>query len=118
MKLESLITFVSVNTSSLVFSISIIVAVLTPSEDSEVAATQFVKVTFEKSAKAIKLSPSSKSSTIHSAFTPPRAEVEVSDCVAVLPVVRFSMVAEPEVVVVALTYMAMTYSVVSFDSQE
>jgi hypothetical protein len=56
----------------------------------------------------IKLSPSSKSSTIHSAFSPPRAEVDVSDVVTVLPVLSFSMVAEPEVVVVALTYMEIT----------
>lgn len=67
-----------------------------------------MKVTFPKSAKAIKLLPSSKSSTIHSAFSPPRDEVDVSDFVTVFPVVRFSIVAEPDVIVVALTYMEMT----------
>lgn len=71
---------------------------LTPSEDSAVAAIQSVKVTFQMLAKAIKLLPFSKSSTIHSAFSPPRAEVDVSDYVTVFPVVRLSIVAEPEVV--------------------
>jgi hypothetical protein len=112
-KLEASTTLVSVSTSSLVFSMSMIVAALTPFDDCEVAATQSVKVTFPKSVKAIKLSPSSKSSTIHSAFSPPRVEVDVSDFVTVFPIVRFSMVAEPEVVVVALTYMEMTCSEVS-----
>lgn len=67
------------------------------------AATQSVKVTFPKSANAMRESPSSKSSTIHSAFSPPSADVEVRSMVTVFPVVRFSIVAEPDVVVVALT---------------
>ena len=107
-KLVSEMRVTSVKTSLLVFSISMTVASVTPSEDDEVEAAQSVNVMFPKSAKEIKESFSSKSSTIHSAFSPPRAEVEVKDLVAVLPVVRFSMVAEPEVVVVAFTYIKTT----------
>lgn len=66
-------------------------------------ATHSVKVTLPKLANAMRESPSSKSSTIHSAFSPPSAEVEVRSLVTVLPVVRFSIVAEPEVVVEAFT---------------
>jgi hypothetical protein len=90
-KVESEIKLTSVKTSLLVFSISMMVAELTPSEDCEVAATQFVNVTFPKSAKAMREEPSSKSSTIHSAFSPPRAEVEVKAFVTVWPVVRFRL---------------------------
>jgi hypothetical protein len=72
--------------------------VLTLSEDSAVAATQSVKVTLPKLVKAIKLLPFSKSFTVHAAYSPPRAEVDVSDYVTVFPVVRLSIVAEPEVV--------------------
>jgi len=110
-KLVSEISVTSVNTTLSVFSRSMTVAEVTPSDDDEVEATQSVKVTLPKSANAIKASPSSKSSTIHSAFSPPRAEVEVNDLVAVLPVVRFSIVAEPLVVVVALTYIEMTLEI-------
>lgn len=80
-----------------------------PSVLSLVDATQSVNVTLPKLANAMRESPSSKSSTIHSAFSPPRADVDVKSMVAVLPVVSFSMVAEPEVVVVALTYKVITY---------
>jgi hypothetical protein len=100
----------SVKISLLVFSMSIIVAEETPSDDSLVEATHSVKVTLPKLAKATSASPSSKSSTIHSAFSPPRAEVEVSVLETDFPVVRFSIVAVPEVVVVALTYIAITFS--------
>jgi len=105
LKEESEMRVTSVNTSLLVFSISMIVAEETPSLDSEVEATQSVNVTFPKLAKAMSEFPSSKSSTIHSAFSPPSAEVEVKDLVTVLPVVRFSIVAVPDVDVVAFTYM-------------
>lgn len=84
------------------------VAVEMPSEDLSVLATQSVKVTSPKSAKATNSLFCSKSSTIHSAFSPPSADVDVISMVAVLPVVRFSTVALPVVVVVALTYMLIT----------
>ena len=105
---ESEMSETSVRTSLLVDSMSMTVAELTPSDDADVEATQSVNVTFPKSANAMRASFSSKSSTIHSAFSPPRADVEVRDLVTVLPVVRFSIVADPEVVVVALTYIAIT----------
>lgn len=108
LKLESLIMVTSVNTLLSVFSMSMMVAESTPSDDSDVAATQSVKVTLPKSANAINELPSSKSSTIHSAFSPPSAEVEVNDLVTVLPVVRFSIVADPVVLVVAFTYNEIT----------
>lgn len=92
-----------VNTSSLVVSSSMTVASVTPSLDDEVEATQFVNVTLPKSANATRASFSSKSSTIHSAFWPSSAEVELSDMVAVLPVVTFSIVATPVVLEVAVT---------------
>lgn len=89
---------------------SIIVAELTPSLDSAVAAMQSVNVTVSKLAKATKSVPSSKSSTIHSAFWPPSAEVEVRSMVATSPVVKFSIVALPVVVVVAMTEALITWT--------
>lgn len=66
-------------------------------------ATALEKVTVPKLAKGTSELPSSKSSTIHSAFCSQRAAVEVSDLVTVWPVLRFWMTALPDLVVLAVT---------------
>lgn len=95
--------------STLSCSISMIVAPLGVTVDPLLTAVASVKVTVPKSANGTSEQElpvhSSKSSTIHSAFSsqsdPSVTSVNVS--VTVVPVVRFSIVAEPLVVLVATT---------------
>jgi hypothetical protein len=73
-----------------------------------VVAIALLKVTAPKSANGTKEFPSSKSSTIHSAFSRHSALVLVIDLVTVLPVVTFSMTALPFWVELAVTVILMT----------
>lgn len=70
-----------------------------------VVACAFVNLTVPKSAKGTREFPSSKSSTIHSAFSWQSLDEEVRDCVTVLPVDTFVMTAVPEVVLDAVTFL-------------
>lgn len=79
-----------------------------PMFPEDVVASALVKVTVPKLAKGTREPFSSKSSTIHSAFSWQRAWVEVRDLVTVFPVVLFSMIALPDLVVVAVTVVVMT----------
>lgn len=83
---------------------SMMVPTLGPSvEPEEVVATAPVKSTVPKLAKGTRALPSSKSSTIHSAFSPQREAEELMDLVTVLPLVMFSMTAVPDFKVAAVT---------------
>jgi hypothetical protein len=84
-------------------SMSMMVAPEGPTVPEEVVASAPLKVTDPKLAKGTRLEPSSKSSTIHSAFSWQRAEEEVSDLVTVLPVETFSITAVPALVLLAVT---------------
>lgn len=74
-----------------------------PIDPEEVVALASEKTTLSKLAKGTRELPSSKSSTIHSAFSWQRAAVEVRDLVTVFPVVLFSMTALPALVVEEVT---------------
>lgn len=73
-----------------------------------VVAEAPVKVTVPKFAKGTRLLPSSKSSTIHSAFSKQSAGIDANVWVTVLPVVTFSMTAVPDLVVEAVTVSLIT----------
>jgi hypothetical protein len=73
-----------------------------------VVATAPVKVTDLKLAKGTRDPFSSKSSTIHSAFSRHKALVLVRDLVTVLPVLTFEMTAVPALVVLAVTVILIT----------
>jgi hypothetical protein len=78
--------------------ISITIALSRPSVELAVEAEQPVNVTLPKSAKATSDPPLSKSSTIHSAFWPPRSEEELgalSDLDTVSPVDSLFIVTFP-----------------------
>jgi len=79
---------------------SIITAPLGPVVAPEtIVATAFENVTVPKLAKGTRLLPSSKSSTIHSAFSWQSFAEEVKDFETVTPVERFSILTVPEVAV-------------------
>lgn len=90
-------------------SMSMMVAPEAVMEPELVVAEVPVKVTVPKLAKETSPPFSSKSSTIHSAFSKQRAEVDVSDFVTVTPVDLFWMTAVPDLVVVAVTVRVMTF---------
>lgn len=90
-------------------SMSIMVEPEGPTVDPElVVATALEKVTVPKLAKGTREPFSSKSSTIHSAFSSHKAEEELRDLVTVCPVETFSMTAVPDVVEEAVTVVVMT----------
>lgn len=72
-------------------------------EPEDVFADAPVNVTVPKFANGTSDEPSSKSSTIHSAFSSHSAAVDVIDFVTVLPFVLFVMTAVPDLVVAAVT---------------
>jgi len=83
-----------------------IVAPDTPTLEDAVEAVALENVTGLKLAKLTCDPPDSKSSTIHSAFCPPRAAEESgaeTDVLTVLPVLTFSKTAVPVVEEVAVT---------------
>lgn len=91
-------------------SISIMVAPVTPTVVPLLTAEAEVKVTVPKSAngtseQSVEEEHSSKSSTIHSALYSQRepSETLLKSSVTVVPVVKFSMTAEPPVLEVAVT---------------
>jgi hypothetical protein len=73
-----------------------------------VVAVALENLTVPKSAKGTNEEPSSKSSTIHSAFSRHNALLLVSDLVTVWPVVVFSITALPFLVLDAVTVVVMT----------
>ena len=72
-----------------------------------VVAYASVKVTAPKSQSGTRLPSLSKSSTIHSAFSSQSAYDDVSDFETVVPVVKFSMTALPDVVEEVVTVSLM-----------